>query len=156
MRRIQRITGMDIDVLCYGTPTERRLKLRDALVAAGLNVHFAFDVYGHDRDALIARSKVVINPSAFDSGSILDIVRLSFLLANGKAVVMEAGIDPPQEAMFESGVCFAPYEEMVAECIYLCEVDGERELLEARGHALFALMPQAGFLAAAIAELKQD
>lgn len=146
MGRIRDAEVQDIDVLFYGSPTARRLKLRDALADAGLAVHFAFGVYGAERDALIARSRLVVNPCQFDHGGIFDIVRLSYLLANRKAVVMEGGIDPAQEALYGDAVCFAPYEDLVGECAYLCAVEDERIRIAQRGHALFSNMPQRDFL----------
>jgi hypothetical protein len=152
--RVPKTDVQDIDVLFYGSPTPRRLALRERLAAAGLRPHFSIGVYGKERDALIARSKVVINPSQFDEGGIFDIVRLSYLLANRKAVVMEGGIDAAQEKTFEPGVVFADIRDMPQECNYLCTVESERAALERRGFELFSGMPQSALLAPALRRLE--
>lgn len=153
LTRIRPAPDQDIDVLFYGAPTPRRLALRDELEKRKLATHFAFGVYGPERDALIARAKVVVNPCTFGSDGIFDMVRLSYLLSNRKAVVMENGIDTAQEREFDGGVTFAPYAELAAECSYLCAVETERHALEMRGFELFSGMPQGRYLAPALARL---
>lgn len=155
LTRISPARTQDIDVLFYGSPTPRRLALRDELGRRKLATHFAFGVYGPERDALIARAKVMVNPGTFGSGGIFDMVRLSYLLANRKAVVMESGIDAAQEREFDDGVAFAPYAELAAECSYLCAVEAERHALEMRGFELFSGMPQGRYLAPVLARLGQ-
>ena len=59
--RINSAPVLDIDVLFYGSVNARRQVILNGLRSAGLSVHHAFGVYGRQRDALIARSKVVLN-----------------------------------------------------------------------------------------------
>ena len=153
MTRVDHAADQDIDVLFYGSPSARRLKLRDELLARGLVTEFVFGVYGAQRDAMISRAKLVVNPGVYETGGLFDIVRLSYLLTNRKAVVMEKGIDPEQEARFDAGVCFATIDEMADECVYLCAVEDERRELADRGYALFSATPQGGLMKSAIAGL---
>lgn len=153
MTRIAKTATCDYDVLFYGVLVERRLELQKALAKAGLRTHFAAGVYGSERDALIARAKVVLNISQFERDRRFDQVRLSYLLANGKCVVSEGGIDPELERQYAAGVTFAPYDELVAECVYLCTVTAERELMERRGFDFFARRLQCEYLRAPVAEL---
>ena len=51
-----------------------------------------FNAYGGKRDALIARAKVVLNIHYY-AAQVFEIVRVSYLLANSKAVVTEIGPD---------------------------------------------------------------
>ena len=51
----------DIDVLFFGAPNARRERIFDEIRSRGLLFHHAFGVYGSERDALVERSKVVIN-----------------------------------------------------------------------------------------------
>lgn len=127
MTRIAAALDEDIDVLFYGVPSTRRLSIQQRLRDAGLNAQFVFGIYGPERDALIARAKVVLNISQFDAGGIFDTVRLSYLLANRKCVVAESGVDAEREHAFDSAVDFTGYEDIVAECRYLCSIPAERE-----------------------------
>ena len=123
------------------------------LAKAGLRTNFAAGVYGSERDALIARAKVVLNVSQFEHDSRFDQVRLSYLLANKKCIVSEGGIDPALEQQYAAGVTFAPYDELVAECVYLCTVAAERELMERRGFDFFSRRLQCEYLREPVAEL---
>ncbi len=80
----------DIDVLFYGWINSRRQVILDALAAAGMRVGRVSGIYGPRRDALIARSKVVLNMHFYENG-IFEIFRCSHLLANQKCVVTESG-----------------------------------------------------------------
>ena len=153
MTRIAKAADCDIDVLFYGILVERRLALQQALDQAGLRTKFVSGIYGAQRDALVARAKVVLNISQFAHGSRFDQVRLAYLLANRKCIVSEGGIDPVLEQAYAKGVAFAPYEELVSECAYLCAVQAERELMEARGFEVFSGRLQSEFLREPVAEL---
>ena len=153
MTRIAPVAACDIDVLFYGVLVERRLALQKELAKAGLRTNFAAGVYGSERDALIARAKVVLNVSQFEHGSRFDQVRLSYLLANRKCIVSEGGIDPGLERQYAAGVTFAPHAGLVSECIYLCAVAAERELMEQRGFDFFSRRLQCDYLREPVAEL---
>ena len=88
LSRINEALTDDIDVLFYGAANERRTHVLDALRARGLRVMHLVGIYGRERDAAIARAKVVLSmhqhPARF-----LETVRISYLLANRKAVVAE-------------------------------------------------------------------
>ena len=76
LTRIEKAPVQDIDVLFYGSTNQRRLQILDELEATGLNVQAVFGVYGTERDALIARAKVVLNLHYYES-SIFEMVRVS-------------------------------------------------------------------------------
>lgn len=144
----------DIDVLFYGSLTRRRLAVRDALVQAGLDARFVFKVYGGERDALIARARVVLQLSQFDSGARFDPVRLAWLLGNGRCVLAEGGIDAEQEREFADAVVFADYDELVPECRYLCSMPEERRRVAQAGREWFSTQRrQADLLRPAVAQL---
>ena len=88
LTRIPRNPVQDIDVLFYGSVNERRARVLDQLRSRGINTQAVFGVYGAARDSLIARAKVVLNLHFYEA-SIFEIVRVSYLLANRKAVVAE-------------------------------------------------------------------
>ena len=86
----------DIDVLFYGASYERRYAVLRDLHDRGLRVKWLSGVYGVSRDAWIARSKIVLNIHYWEA-KIFEITRVSYLLANRRAVVSERGADPALE-----------------------------------------------------------
>jgi hypothetical protein len=81
---LKRITPAceDIDVLFYGTRNDRRDAVLNKLYARGLRVESLFSVYGPDRDAWIARSKIVLNMHHYEA-QVFEIVRVSCQLEVG-------------------------------------------------------------------------
>lgn len=142
LRRIPLNAKPEIDVLFYGSVNERRRKILADLVAAGLKVHVAFGIYGRDRDLLIAHSKIVLNLHAYDTKA-FEIVRVSYLLANAKAVVSE---ESPDMGTLRDAVAVFPYEGLVEGCLALIRSDAERKKVEARGFRLFSARSQARIL----------
>lgn len=124
----------DIDVLFYGSVNPRREAILTALRAQGLNVVHAFNVYGPARDALIARAKVVLNLHLYPA-KIFEVVRVSYLLANRKAVVAEGAPETECYPGIESAVCLVPYEQLVAACVALVGNASARAALAKAGYA---------------------
>jgi hypothetical protein len=122
----------DIDVLFYGSLNERRQAILQALRGRGVKAEAAFGVYGSQRDRLIARARVVLNLHYYES-KVFEVVRVSYLLANGRFVVCERGCDPAEDAEFAQGVVFADYGDLVDTCVaYLARAD-ERERIARAG-----------------------
>jgi SAM-dependent methyltransferase len=112
LKRIVACTQKDIDVLFFGSFNARRGAILDALRARGLVVKAVFGVFGVELDALIARSRLVINIHFYDNGR-LEMIRLFDLLANGRPVVTELN---PGEAIDEDlvgALVTAPYDQLV-------------------------------------------
>ncbi len=130
----------DVDVLFYGCQNARRLASLDALRARGLRVETLFGVYGAERDRWIARSKLVLNVHFFEA-KVFEIVRVSYLLANGRCVVSERGSDPAEEAPFEDAVAFAPYEGLVDRCVELLARPDELRRRGERGREVMSARP---------------
>ena len=149
MSRIESAASQDIDVLFYGSINPRRNKIMHDLRAAGLQLHTAFDVYGAERDALIARSKVVLNMHYYDS-SIFEIVRVSYLLANRKAVVTECHAGTEIEPDMLDAVAAASYDRLVDTCLDLVRLPRSREALEQRGFARMAAHDETAILRSAL------
>lgn len=127
----------DIDVLFYGSMNERRKQTLDALKSAGLNVHAAFGVYGKERDALVARAKVVLNVHFYDT-NILEVVRVAYLMANSKAVVSECAAGTEVYDHLRDGLRLVPYDKIVEACVELVRDCAGRRALE--HNALAAVM----------------
>ena len=143
----------DIDVLFYGASYERRYAVLRDLHDRGLRVKWLSGVYGASRDAWIARSKIVLNVHYWEA-KIFEITRVSYLLANRRAVVSERGGDPLLERDVESGVAFADYDGLVDRCVELLGDERARRELAERGYQVFSARSQADILDRALADLK--
>ena len=143
----------DIDVLFYGASYERRYAVLRDLHDRGLRVKWLSGVYGASRDAWIARSKIVVNIHYWEA-KIFEITRVSYLLANKRAVVSERGADPTLERDLESGVAFADYDGLVDRCVELVGDERARRELAERGYQVFSARRQADILHRALSDLK--
>jgi hypothetical protein len=116
LEQIRHSASKDIDVLFYGSLGPRRQKVLDELRAhSDLRTEAVFGVYGKDRDACIARAKVVINVH-FYSARIFEAVRISYLLNNRCLVVTEESqTNPYPDVTLES----VPYERLAERCVEL-------------------------------------
>jgi len=137
LERITSAREQDIDVLFYGSLNERRNAILDEVRGAGLNTKVVFGAYGPARDELIARSKVVLNLHYYDT-RIFEIARVSYLLANRKAVVSERSDETEMEPQLADAVRLARAKEIADACVELVYDDAGRKALEARGHQRFA------------------
>lgn len=145
MTRISPAPAQDIDVLFYGSLNERRHRILNALKDLGIKVHAVFGVYGRERDDLIARSKIVLNVHFYEA-KVFEIVRVSYLLANSKAVVTECSPGAATEAGLTDGVLALPYERLVEGCRALLQNDDERRRLQSRGFQWFSQRKESDIL----------
>jgi glycosyltransferase involved in cell wall biosynthesis len=130
LARIAPASEQDIDVLFYGSLNDRRRAVLDQLQQSGLAVKWVFDVYGEQRDALIARSKVVLSMHYYLPG-VFEIVRVSYAMANRKVVIAEVNPGEDVDADLLSGIVAEPYERLVEACRrWVGDDDGRRELEE--------------------------
>ncbi len=110
------IADRDIDVLFYGSLGDRRKKIVDQLRERnGVRVETLFGVYGKERDAIISRSRVILNVH-FYAVRIFEAVRISYLLNNGCCVVTE---ESPVNPYPRVELCSVPYENLVETCTNL-------------------------------------
>lgn len=149
LTRITPAATEDIDVLFYGSMNERRSRLITELSDAGLNVQAVFGVYGQTRDELISRAKVILNAHYYDTG-IFELVRVSYLLANRKAVVAECGTATEIEPDMADAVRLAPYDGLAQACADLASDDKERLSLAEKGFARMSARNEALYLGAAL------
>lgn len=145
LSRIPVAAEKDIDVLFYGSTNERRLMILKALHSKGIRVVPLFNVYGAERDAAIARAKIVINIHHYSS-NVFEIVRVSYLLANGACVVTEGNPRDPDVQPFLSGLAVTPYEDLVARCRALLADDAARQRMAEAGLAAIKALPQSKML----------
>lgn len=130
----------DIDVLFYGSVNPRRQAVLHRLQERGARVHAVFGAYGAARDALIARAALVLNLHFYEA-RVFEIVRVSYLLANGVCVVSETGADPAIEQEFAGAIAFAPYEQLVERCLALRDDPAARAALGARAREAMRARP---------------
>ena len=151
LSRINASPTQDIDVLFYGSLNERRARIVKALKDAGVKAHATFGVYGKERDQLIARSKIVLNVHFYDA-KIFEIARVSYLLANSKAVVTELCSDTEIEKGLADSVLGVPYASLVNTCLSLLRNDEERRALETGGFQWFSQQKETDILTNALQE----
>ncbi len=102
----------DVDVMMCGTLTQRRADLLNALLDAGLNVvHLApGSHYGAERDAMLARSKLVLNVLVGTSRN-HPVLRSAHLVANRVPMLAEWAPETPRWVMHG-----CPYDSIVQRC----------------------------------------
>jgi hypothetical protein len=138
LQRIERPAIQDIDVLIYGLPGNDRLAAFHHLSHAGLTTLFICGLYGKARDELIGRSKVVVNINLYDGSKIFEIARVSYLLANRKAVVADIDPDTTIDDDMRSAVKITTPSQLVQDCEKLVADEAARSVIEEAGFAAFA------------------
>ncbi len=129
MCRIEKYPATPVyDVLFYGnvSASPRRQKLISELEAAGIHVKVISGVYGRYRDLLISQSKVVVN-IGHDDQSLLEMVRLSYLLNNDVAVVSEISENSIIDEGLRSALQPVAYDQLVQECVRLVRDETVRQ-----------------------------
>jgi hypothetical protein len=125
----------DIDVLFYGSQNPRRERIINELRERCAMVNL-FGIYGEQRDAWIARSKVILNMHYYDAG-LAELPRITYLLNNRKCVVSEQSRGDP----FASLCRTVPYEGLVEACLELAKNPPAREALKAHAWEQFSRQP---------------
>lgn len=152
LERIPTAPEQDIDVLFYGSMNPRRDALLQRLIRRGLTVGHLFDAFGAERDAAIGRAKVVVNIH-FYAAAVFEVVRVSYLLANGVCVATEGRPDDPDLAPYRDGLAVAGYHDLADTCVRLVRDADLRARLGEGGHKAMRARPQAEFLRRALSEL---
>jgi hypothetical protein len=151
LARINNSVPQDLDVLFYGLPGSQRLQVFRDLCFHGLRCAYLCGMYGEARDRIIDRSKLILNINQDDS-RIFEIVRVSYLLANSKAVVADIQPNVSVEPGVETAILFCESSQIVAKCVSLLKDDTARHALEERGHSYFRSRPISPILRAALAK----
>lgn len=151
LSRMPMATSEDIDVVFAGSINERRARVLDELAKRGLSVKVLRGVYADQRDAWLARAKVVLNMHYFDS-SPFEIVRVSYLLSNERFVVSETTPGDDDASFFAGGLILAPYERLADACAHYVQLAEERRTIAARGMARIRARPMDRVLRAVLGE----
>ncbi len=121
----------------YGAPGQDRLGAFYHLCNSGLTTAFICGLYGEGRDNLIARSKLIVNVNLYDRSKIFEVVRVSYLLANRKAVVADIDEDSVIDADIRNAIRCSSGAELVNDCLDLAADDDARTALENTGFEIF-------------------
>lgn len=151
LTRIKPTKDQDIDVLLYGLTGAKRLEALHTLVQSGLTVVFVSGLYGKSRDELISRAKLILNVNLYDAARIFEIVRVSYLLANRKAVVACLDEGTAIESDIEPAVCRSSMETLVRDCRELLANPERRRALAEVGFDAFSKRGIVPILQAAMA-----
>ncbi len=133
LSRIAKPINQDIEVLFYGGTGGNRLNIFADLCQKMVKTVFAHGLYGESRDNLIGRSKIVLNINQYSDSNIFEIARVSYLLANRKAVVSDFSEASKIEPDIRAAVDFKPSDQIVDECLRLLERPERIAELENRG-----------------------
>jgi hypothetical protein len=136
LEKVPTSVEQDIDVLYYGNITPDRSESLHKIAAlrrdlTGLSVMTLCNVWGKQRDEFIARSKVVVN---FSRGNIFEVVRVSYLMANRKAVVCDYTEELEIEPDLNGVLRFVKTPDILATCQALVEDDAARAAYAAQGY----------------------
>lgn len=139
----------DHDAVFFGARTPRREAMVAACRAAGLTVEWPGYAWGPERDAIVARSRVVIaSPSSEWHG--FDQVRASQMLASGRLLVAETAGRPWAPAWARL-VRRVPFDRIAATAAGVARLDGwARTGAQAAVRDAFARYPLARSLAMAL------
>lgn len=131
----------DIDALYIGSVGPNRRARLDEICASyrRSSVVSLSNVWGATRDEFIARSRLLLNISADNPQlRIFEIVRVSYYLANRKAVVCEAVEGQLVEPDMREALLFASRAELPDLCDRLLDDAAQRREVAERGFAAFA------------------
>lgn len=126
-----------VDVLFYGSPNPRRTHVLDGLRAAGLSVEVVAGAFGEELAPAIHRARLVLHVHYFDT-ALFPIARFLQPIVQGVPIVCETSAFSAQTDWSESGIVFAPYDELVAACVSLLAEPGVVLTQRARSTLAFA------------------
>ena len=141
MSVVPQVDNQDIDVLFYGVINPRRAAVLDALREKGLVVASTQELpwlQNEERDGYIARAKVVLNMHFFDVAKVFEIARVSYLLANHKAVVSEIAHGTDIDDDIRDAVVSGTVDELPQLCWDLVQDANRRGRVAEKGFQIFS------------------
>ena len=143
----------DIDVVFFGTMTQRRADVLDALVLRGVKLKATNGGQSwpiEERDGYLRRAKVVLNLHNWGNSRVVETPRLTILLRQRKAVVCELYPDSEIEPALRHAVEGATYDTFVDTVMTLLADPKRRAELQARGPLALAHRSQTKTLGPAL------
>ena len=153
LTRIEKPQDQEIDVLFYGGVAGPRLQVFHDLCVNLIKAVYVHGLYGDSRDRMIANSKIVLNINQYPEFSVFEVPRVSYLLANSKAVVSDYSPNSKIEADMKGAVDFCPTDRVAAECLRLLADDAAIIELENRGFEIMRQRDIRGILRNAVTAL---
>ena len=117
----------EIDVLFYGAITEERRQIREQLQERfpDSKICFYVNLWGKDRDEIIAKSKIVLNIHGYPS-NIFESSRVCHLLSNKIFVISETSVDDEDYPEFDDGLIRCNREDIIETVAKYLELPDKR------------------------------
>lgn len=128
--------GKTVDVLFFGSLSERRARLLHRLEEAGLRVEAVAGAYAGELTPAIRRARLVLHVHFYETG-LFPVARVLQPVAEGLPIVCETSAQSAQSDWSDSGIRFAPYDGLVDACRALL-LSGEEQRARARHAQRFA------------------
>lgn len=135
----------DVDVLFYGSINPRRQTVLSDLESRGLRVKALYSVYGAERDAWIARSRIVLNLHFYET-QIFEIVRAFYLMTNGIPTAAEVNPTTRIDDCYRGGLLGLPYDRLADGITEVLRDEAGLARLGEKGKETIARYPQAQLL----------
>jgi hypothetical protein len=143
-------SAKSIDVLFYGRMNERRWRVIKQCQERDLDIVILENRYGEERDRLIRQSRVILNVHFYET-RILEVVRISYLLANGACIVSEESFEA-EGYWNANAIAFAPYEKLAETCVWWVNQPAQREKLSERARTYIRTLDETEYLKNALEE----
>lgn len=92
---IPKQTIKDVDILFVGSMNDRRADIMSIFNKdKSIKFVYLYGVFGHQRDSIISRSKLLLNVHFYES-KVFEVVRMSYLWNNDIKVISEDSVDYP-------------------------------------------------------------
>ena len=142
----------DFDVVFFGSRTQRRVDLLEALRAKGLKLAITMQPWSFEERAdHLRRSKIALNFHNWDTSRVVEQSRLHILFRHHCAVVCELYPDSEIPETLRNAVAGAPYEDLIDTIMDLLNDEPRRLALQKAGwQALHQLPPQEQLMAPAL------
>jgi len=114
-----------VDVLFYGTASERRNKIIDRLRAAGITVETVAGAFGAELTPAIRRARIVLHVHFYETG-LFPVARMLQPVVNGVPIVCETSAFSARSDWSRSGILFADYDRLVEACASLLQSGDEQ------------------------------
>jgi hypothetical protein len=128
-----------IDVLFFGTLSERRLRILAQLEQAGMTVETVAGSYADELTPAIRRARIVLHVHFYATG-LFPVTRFLQPVAHGVPIVCETSALPGGGDWHRSGILFADYDDLVQACRSLLASQGEQHERAARARRFAASM----------------
>ena len=114
-----------VDVLFFGTLTQRRAQIVERLEQAGLTIETVAGSYANELTPAIRRARMVLHVHFYGTG-LFPVARFLQPVASGVPIVCETSVASRLGDWRESGIVFSDYDDLVNACTQLLRAPGER------------------------------